>query len=354
MRTNTVYAESYPQEVRAAIYCRLSKDDDLSGPSASIQNQRELLCRYCEEQGWRVAGIFQDDGYTGLNMERPDFQKMLAAIERKMFDVVLTKDLSRLGRNYLQVGQLLEDFFPRQKVRYIALNDAVDSNEENEITPFRSLLNEMYSRDVSKKVHSSYLTKAKSGKFTGCLAPFGYRKDPEDKNHLLIDEDTAWIVRRIFELAKNGSGPNRIRRRLEDEEIPCPAWWNRQKGLRDHVTKFERENPERGRFIWDFTAIQGILANPVYIGAIASQKTNYRFKVGWLGDKKREDWIIVEGMHEAIIDRDTYDIVQEKVKSRKRPDAWGNFSLFAGLVKCGQCGSTLNIRRANQKGNERI
>ena len=354
MRTDTVYAEPYPQEVRAAIYCRLSKDDDLSGPSASIQNQRELLCRYCEEQGWRVAGIFQDDGYTGLNMERPDFQKMLAAVERKMFDVVLTKDLSRLGRNYLQVGQLLEDFFPRQKVRYIALNDAVDSEVENEITPFRSLLNEMYSRDVSKKVHSSYLTKAKSGKFTGCLAPFGYRKDPEDKNHLLIDEDTAWIVRRIFEWAKNGSGPNRIRRRLEDEEIPCPAWWNRQKGLRDHVTKFERENPERGRFIWDFTAIQGILANPVYIGAIASQKVNYRFKIGWMGDKKREDWIIVEGMHEAIIDRDTYDIVQEKVKSRKRPDAWGNFSLFAGLVKCGQCGSTLNIRRANQKGNERI
>ena len=171
------------------------------------------------------------------------------------------------------MGQLLEDFFPRQKVRYIALNDAVDSEVENEITPFRSLLNEMYSRDVSKKVHSSYLTKAKSGKFTGCLAPFGYRKDPEDKNHLLIDEDTAWIVRRIFEWAKNGSGPNRIRRRLEDEEIPCPAWWNRQKGLRDHVTKFERENPERGRFIWDFTAIQGILANPVYIGAIASQRS---------------------------------------------------------------------------------
>ena len=174
---------------------------------------------------------------------------------------------------------------------------------------------------------------------------------PFDQN---IDALTAWIVRRIFEWAKNGSGPNRIRRRLEDEEIPCPAWWNRQKGLRDHVTKFERENPERGRFIWDFTAIQGILANPVYIGAIASQKVNYRFKIGWMGDKKREDWIIVEGMHEAIIDRDTYDIVQEKVKSRKCPDAWGNFSLFAGLVKCGQCGSTLNIRRANQKGNERI
>ena len=354
MRTNTVYAEPYPQEVRAAIYCRLSKDDDLSGPSASIQNQRELLCRYCEEQGWRVAGIFQDDGYTGLNMDRPDFQKMLGAIERGMFDVILTKDLSRLGRNYLQTGQLIEEFFPKNRVRYIALNDAVDTNIENDITPFRNILNEMYSRDVSKKVHSSYLTKAKSGKFTGCLAPFGYKKEPLDKNRLIVDEDTAWIVRKIYDYARNGSGPNRIRRRLEDEEIPCPAWWNRQKGLRDHITKFERENPERRRFVWDFTTIKEILSNPVYIGAIASQKVNYRFKIGWMGDKRREDWIIVEGMHEAIIDRDTYDIVQEKVKSRKRADAWGNFSLFAGLVKCGQCGSTMNIRRANQKGNERI
>ena len=354
MRTNTVYAEPYPQEVRAAIYCRLSKDDDLSGPSASIQNQRELLCRYCEEQGWRVAGIFQDDGFTGLNMDRPDFQKMLGAVERGMFDVILTKDLSRLGRNYLQTGQLIEEFFPKNKVRYIALNDAVDTNIENDITPFRNILNEMYSRDVSKKVHSSYLTKAKSGKFTGCLAPFGYKKDPLDKNRLIVDEDTAWIIRKIYDYARNGSGPNRIRRRLEDEEIPCPAWWNRQKGLRDHVTKFEREDPERGRFVWDFTTIKEILSNPVYVGAIASQKVNYRFKIGWMGDKRREEWIIVEGMHEAIIDRDTYDIVQEKVKSRKRADAWGNFSLFAGLVKCGQCGSTMNIRRANQKGNDRI
>ena len=354
MKANAVYAEAFPQEVRAAIYCRLSKDDDQDGPSASIQNQREMLSRYCEEQGWQVAGIFQDDGYTGLNMDRPDFQRMLKLIEQGMFDVVLTKDLSRLGRNYLQTGQLIEEFFPRNRVRYIALNDAVDTSVENEITPFRNILNEMYSRDVSKKVHSSYLTKAKSGKFTGCLAPFGYRKDPEDKNHLLVDEDTAWIVRKIFDYARNGDGPNRIRRKLEQEEIPCPAWWNRQKGLRNHYSKFEQEDPERGRFIWDFTSIQGILTNPVYTGAIASQKTHYRFKIGWMGDKKPEDWIVIEDMHEPLVDSETFALVQQKIQNRKRPDAWGNFSLFAGLVKCGQCGSTMNIRRANAKGNERI
>ena len=142
MQSNAVYAEPYPREVRAAIYCRLSKDDDRDGPSASIQNQREMLCRYCEEQGWRVAGIFQDDGYTGLNMDRPDFRRMLSMIEGGMFDVVLTKDLSRLRRNYLQTGQLIEEFFPKNRVRYIALNDAVDTNIENEITPFRNILKE--------------------------------------------------------------------------------------------------------------------------------------------------------------------------------------------------------------------
>ena len=354
MNAANVYAGTYPREVRAAIYCRLSKDDDQEGPSASIQNQREMLCRYCDEQGWHVTGIFQDDGWSGLNMDRPDFQRLLAEIEQGRYDVVLTKDLSRLGRNYLQTGQLIENFFPRHRVRYIALNDAVDTNVENEITPFRNILNEFYSRDVSKKVHSSYLTKAKSGKFTGCLAPFGYKKDPQDRNHLLIDEDTAWIVRKIYEYAVNGKGPNHIRRRLEDERIPCPAWWNRKKGLRNHITKFEREDPENGRYIWDFTTIKEILSNPVYIGAIASQKVNYRFKVGWLGDKKPEEWIIVEGMHEPIIDRETFDLVQEKVKSRKRPTSDGKFSLFAGLLKCGQCGSTMRVRLTNQKERIRI
>lgn len=354
MNTANVYARTDPREVRAAIYCRLSKDDDQEGPSASIQNQREMLCRYCDEQGWRVTGIFQDDGWSGLNMDRPDFQRLLAEIEQGRYNVVLTKDLSRLGRNYLQTGQLIEDFFPRHHVRYIALNDAVDTDVENEITPFRNILNEFYSRDVSKKVHSSYLTKAKSGKFTGCLAPFGYKKDPQDRNHLLIDGDTAWIVRKIYDYAVNGRGPNHIRRRLEDERIPCPAWWNRKKSIRNHVTKFEREDPENGKYIWDFTTIKEILSNPVYIGAIASQKVNYRFKVGWLGDKKPEEWIVVEGMHEPIIDRETFELVQEKVKSRKRPTSDGKFSLFAGLLKCGQCGSTMRVRFTNQKERIRI
>lgn len=340
---------------RAAIYCRLSKDDDLQGESASIANQRDMLEKFCEKQGWEVAAVYQDDGFTGLNMERPDLKRMLKAIERKQINLVITKDLSRLGRNYLQTGQLIEDFFPRNGVRYIAMNDGIDTmRDNNDIAPFKNILNEMYSKDISKKVHSSYVLKAQKGQFTGCLAPFGYRKDPENKNRLLVDEETAPVVRLIFGYALDGHGPNYIRRRLEDEEIPAPVWWNRKKGLRDKRSKFEIADPEHGRFIWDFTTIKEILSNPVYIGVIASQKVVYRFKVGWLSDKKREDWIAVEGMHEPLIDRETYDIVQQKIKDRKRPDAWGNFSLFAGLVKCGQCGSALNIRTANAKSKEKI
>ena len=272
---------------RAAIYCRLSKDDDLDGESASIANQRAMLETYCEKQGWEVVAVYQDDGYTGLNMERPDLKRMLKAIERRQINLVVTKDLSRLGRNYLQTGFLIEDFFPRNGVRYIAMNDGIDTmRDNNDIAPFKNILNEMYSKDISKKVHSSYLLKAQKGQFTGCLAPFGYRKDPEDKNHLLIDEETAPIVRRLFAWALEGHGPNYIRRRLEEEKIPCPTYWNRVRGLRNVSTKWEKKDPVNGRYIWDFSVIKDILMNPVYTGAIASQKKEYRFKIGTIGEKK--------------------------------------------------------------------
>lgn len=346
----------YPSiEILVAIYCRLSKDDDLDGESASIANQRDMLEKYCESQGWKVIAVYQDDGFTGLNMERPDLKRMLKAIERREVNLVITKDLSRLGRNYLQTGYLIEDFFPRNGVRYIAMNDGIDTmRENNDIAPFKNILNEMYSKDISKKVHSSYLLKAQKGQFTGCLAPFGYRKDPADKNHLLIDEETAPAVRQIFGWALEGKGPNFIRRRLEEQKIPCPTWWNRQRGFRNVRTKWEKKDPENGKYVWDFSVIKTLLMNPVYTGAIASQKTDYRFKIGTIRDKKPEDWIVVEGQHEAIIDRKSFDIVQGKLKSRQRPGTSGEISLFAGLVKCGECGKALTIRYTNDKHPRRI
>ena len=186
--------------LRVAIYLRLSKDDlEREGDSASIQNQRALLEHHCQSQGWEIVAVYIDDGYTGLNMNRPDLQRMLKAIERKQIDIVLTKDLSRLGRDYIETGRLMEEFFPRNNVRYIALNDNVDTESgNNEIAPFRNLLNQMYSADVAKKVHSAYLTKAREGAFTGCLAPFGYRKSAADNNVLEPDPDTAPIVQYIY------------------------------------------------------------------------------------------------------------------------------------------------------------
>lgn len=341
--------------VQAAIYCRLSKDDDLQGESASIANQRDMLETYCKKQGWAVVAVYQDDGYTELNMERPDLKRMLAAIERRQVNLVITKDLSRLGRNYLQTGTLIEDFFPRHGVRYVAMNDGIDTlRENNDIAPFKNILNEMYSKDISKKVHSSYLLKAQKGQFTGCLAPFGYRKDPEDKNHLLVDGETAPIVRLIFGYALEGHGPNFIRRRLEEREIPCPTWWNRERGLRNVRTKWEKKDPENGKYIWDFSVIKDLLMNPAYAGATASQKKDYRFKIGTIGEKKPQDWIVVEDTHEPLVDRTSFDIVQEKLKSRQRPRQGGQPSLFAGLLKCGECGKSLTVRYTNAKRPQQI
>ena len=327
---------------RAAIYCRLSKDDDLQGESASIANQRDTLEKFCEKQGWEVAAVYQDDGFTGLNMERPDLKRMLKAIERKQINLVITKDLSRLGRNYLQTGQLIEDFFPRNGVRYIAMNDGIDTmRDNNDIAPFKNILNEMYSKDISKKVHSSYVLKAQKGQFTGCLAPFGYRKDPENKNRLLVDEETAPVVRLIFGYALDGHGPNYIRRRLEEEKHPCPTWWNRKRGHRNIRTKWEKKDPENGKYIWDFSVIKEILMNPVYTGAVASQKTEYRFKIGTIRDKKPEDWIVVEGTHEPLVDKKSFVIEKNNLHDL---DTWIFFKwIFKTFVAVLLVTNTWNI-----------
>ncbi len=340
---------------KTAIYCRLSKDDDKQGESESIKSQRDMLERFCDEKGFEVVAIYQDDGYSGLSTNRPDFKRMLKSIERGQIDIVVTKDLSRLGRNHLDTGELIEKFFPKNNVRYIALNDNVDTKEDvNDIIPFKNILNEMYSKDVSKKVHSSYVSKARKGEFTGCLAPLGYKKDEHNKNKLVVDETTSHIVKIIFQYALEGYATGAIRRRLYDRKIETPTWHNRQKGLRNKYTKFEKEDPVNGRYIWDDTTIAGILTNPVYIGSIASQKSNYKFKVGWLGDKPQDEWIVAEDMHEAIIDKDEFNIVQEKIKSRKKQNTWGNYSIFAGLIKCGNCGSALCVKYTNCKQQHKI
>lgn len=339
---------------KAAIYCRLSKDDEQKGESASIQNQKELLENYVKSRGWSIYDVYIDDGYTGLNTNRPSFQRLIRDIENKKVDIVITKDLSRLGRNYLQTGYYTENFFPKNNVRYIALNDGVDTfQENNEIVPFKNVLNEFYSRDVSKKMKSAYMTRARQGKFIGCLASIGYRKDNDDPHKLVIDDETSWIVEKIFDLAFSGYGVQAIRRRLFEEKIPTPTWWNRKKGLRNKKTKLEM-TVDGGEYWWDCTTLKEIIENPVYIGHIASQKVNYKFKVGWLSDKPKEEWIIVENTHEPIISEDIYNIANEKLKSRRRPFKNGEESIFAGIVKCPDCGKSLNLGRNKSKKREKL
>ena len=335
---------------RVGLYLRLSKDDDIhERESSSISHQREMLTKFCEQKGWFVEKEYIDDGFSGLSMKRPSMQRMLKDVSDGKINLVLTKDYSRLGRNRLETEKLREEFFPRNGCRYIAVNDNIDTMYDDDYAPFKAIINEQYSKDIAKKVHSSYVNQAQKGRFTGCVAPFGYLKDPEQSLHLIIDEETAPYVRKIFEMARDGHGVGYIKRRLEAEKVPCPTWWNRQRGIRNHYTKYELADEENGRYVWDDTVLTDMLINPVYYGAVSAQKKNYRFKLGVLGEKKPDEWIVVEGMHEPIVDKDTFDVVQEKIRSRKCSRNNGKTSLFAGLIKCGECGKALTIRRTHAK-----
>ena len=299
--------------------------------------------------------MFQDDGYTGLNTDRPDLQRLLKACEKGLVNLVITKDQSRLGRNHVQTEFLMEEFFPKHGVRYIALYDNVDTFDgDNEITPFKNVLNEMYSRDISKKVHASYHLQATKGKFTGVVPPLGYQKDPEKKGHLLIDDETAPIVRKIFQWAVDGHGINFISRELERQQIPCPSWWHRKRGLRTYYTKWEKKDPENGKYVWDESYLKSLLMNPVYCGDMASQKRYYRFKIGNQGDKAPEDWITVRDTHEAIIPRDVFALVQAKMKGRKRQTEQGEYSMFAGLLRCAEYGGALTLKKTHTKDQHEV
>ena len=341
---------------RVGAYCRLSKEDldNHEGESQSIAHQREIIEEYCKAKGWAIEKVYVDDGYSGTTTNRPDLQRMLHDVEKGCINVVVTKDYSRLGRDNLFTEHLREIFFPKHECRYVAINDNIDTRYDDEIAPFKALFNAQYSKDISKKVHSAYMNQALKGRFTGCVAPFGYLKDPEDATHLIIDEETAPFVRQIFDWALDGRGTAYIKRHLESNKVPCPTWWNRQRGIRNHYTKWELQDPENGKYVWDDSVIGDMLINPVYYGAVSAQKKNYKFKVGITSEKKPDEWIIVENMHEPIIDQDSFDIVQQKIEARKCSRGDGTTSLFAGLIKCGECGKALTIRKTNAKNPQDI
>lgn len=328
--------------LRTALYCRLSKDDMLQGDSESIKTQKAMLTQYAKEHGFLIVEVYVDDGWSGLNFQRPDFNRMLDDIEAGKIDVVITKDLSRLGRDHLKIGHFTEIYFPMKNVRYIAVNDGVDTaNKNNDIAALKNVMNEFYSRDNSRKIRSSIRARAKAGLYRTSFNPIGYRKSPDNHNKLIVDGETAWIVKRIFELANAGMGAHKIAKTFREEQVPCPSWWLHSRGERDYSQRFE--NPAN-KYEWSHTVIRNIIANPLYLGHTVMCKTESIFKVGTFKKVPKADQIRVENTHEPLVSQELFDGANAKILSRRR-DTTDNFvSPFSGLVKCGTCGKALGLR----------
>ena len=323
-----------------ALYCRLSRDDGTDNDSNSIINQKKLLQKYAKEHGFENTRNYVDDGYTGTNFNRPGFQKLLEDIDMGYVSVVIVKDMSRLGRDYLQVGYYTDTYFPDRDIRFIAINDCVDSADgENELAPFRNVMNEMYARDISRKVRSSHRLRGNAGEPLS-QPPYGYMKDPTNKKKWNIDNNVAQVVRDIFRMCLEGKGSETIARILQEQKVLVPmAYWQSQ-GL-GRGGKKTQENPYK----WCKTTVAKILSQQEYCGDIINFKTYSKsFKNKQRIDNPKENWVIFKNVHEPIIDRETFERVQElvaKTKRRAPKPANAEKNMFCDLVYCADCGSKL-------------
>ncbi|BDQ54436.1 recombinase [Enterococcus faecalis] len=330
-----------------ALYERLSRDDELEGESNSIVNQKKILEEYASKNNLTNIIHFTDDGISGTQFDRPGFMEMMNGVNTGNIGCIIVKDMSRLGRDYLKVGQCMEIL--RQKgVRLIAINDNVDSfYREDDFTPFRNIMNEWYARDTSRKIQSTFRSKGESGKHTASTPPYGYIKDEKDKNKWIVDEKAAEIVRRIFNLTMDGAGPYKIAKILEADKIDIPAYHQQKMGYGLHQSK-NFEYPYR----WCSSTIASILKKKEYLGHTVNFKTRKHFK-----DKKskyvsEDKWLIFENTHEAIIDQETFDNVQRIRGNVKRyPDGWGEYHPLTGLMYCADCGSKMYVHRTNNYKN---
>jgi len=334
---------------RAALYCRLSKDDDgKMGESSSIQTQRDMLEGYCRQQGFLVHDFYVDDGYSGLHYDRPDFQRMLNDIDSGNVNMVVTKDLSRLGRDYIQTGYYTEIYFQNKRVRYIAVNDGYDSNlENNDIAPFRHILNDMYARDLSRKVKSAKRQRMKNGYYISGQPPYGYMVNPDNRNQLIVDEEAAEVVQRIYGLSLAGYGAKKIALNLTEAQILTPGAYKFKNG----DTRFARQTRESGGTKWAWETIQIILKDRVYIGDMEnhkSEKVSYKLKKHVYVPKDQR--IVVEDTHEAIISREDWNKVQQLVSARHRKPHNNYENLFRGLLFCLDCGCRLVMQSREQNG----
>lgn len=321
----------------AGLYLRLSKDDERTGESVSIENQRLLLTKYAEEQGWEIVDTYIDDGWSGTNFQRPHFQRMLADAKDGRINLVVVKDLSRLGRNHIEVGRLTDDVFPSLGVRFVAVNDRVDSLlGEDDMAAYRNLFNEFLSKDTSRKVRSVKRACMERGKYLGTYAPYGYKKDPADKHHLVIDEETAHIVRRMFEMRCMGQSYRAIAITLSAECVTPP------KEL--YYRRKEKKNPVKTTGMWNAGTVKGILTSEIYIGHMVQGKFGtVSYKNHKQVSKPEEQWVKVENTHEPLIGMEQWETARmmEEKNYKPRKCADGVQSMFVGLLRCGGCGFSM-------------
>ncbi len=321
-----------------ALYCRLSQDDEKQGESNSITNQKAILENYARKNGLSNLRFFVDDGYSGTNFNRPAFNELIERAERKEIDTIIVKDMSRMGRNYLQVGMYTEIKFPELGIRFIAINDDVDSDQgENEFTPFKNIINEWYARDTSKKIKASFRAKGESGKPLSSIPPYGYKKDPSNTNKWLVNEETAPIVRYIFSLAMKGMGTSKIAITLREEKILMPS----------ASGKFSKR-PNANPYNWSSATIWKLLTREEYLGHTINFRTRSKsFKTQKTIQNSREQWKIFKDTHEPIIDEETFYLVQQLIaKSKRRVTKQGTVPLFSGLLECPDCGGNMTYYRA--------
>ena len=328
------------RDVTAFLYERLSRDDNLEGESYSIGNQKKLLAKVAKEKGYTNLVHFLDDGISGVTMDRPGFVEMICQLEQGKAAAVFVKDLSRLGRNYIEVGRLTEEFFPNHDIRLVAVSDNIDTAEgENELAPIRNLFNEWYARDISKKRRISNKIKGNAGEPMG-QPPYGYIKDPNDPKHWIVDDEAAQVVRRVYSMTLEGFGTEQIAAQLEKDDVLTPRAYWLTKGIK-RPGKGKQQPPTK----WNSSTITKILSLQEYCGDILNFKTYSKsYKNKKRIDNDRENWVVFQDVHEAIIERAVYEQVQQKRgKIRKRRTNNGKHNMFSGLLVCADCGSNLHF-----------
>ena len=328
---------------KTALYCRLSQDDGLEGDSNSIQNQKNILQKFTEDHHFPNPCFYVDDGFSGGNFQRPAFQQMISDMENGEIGIIVTKDLSRLGRNQLHTGLYIEERFPMFGVRYIAINDNVDtdSSESNDLMPFKNLFNEWFIRDTSRKIRAVLKAKAERGERLGTRAPYGYIKDPETKK-LAVDDEAAAIVRRIFAMCASGNGPSQIARILKKEQVLTPTMYAYTRYGMNH-TCLDTAHP----YNWSDSAIANLLENEIYLGNTVNMKYSTKsYKDKRRVEHSREECLVFKDTHPALITQEVWDIVQRVRKNRRRPTKMEEQNKYSGLVFCADCGSNMVLHRA--------